>query len=266
MAKTAFANRTNAYTFLPEELVIIRDPQHPLYDPRVELPLDENQVKNFMAKGFFGTIVITKIGDSPVVVDGRRRTMHAAEANRRLLSEGKEPIRISATIQRGDGADLFGVLISANEGRLDDTPLAKARKCARYLAMGRSIDDAALTFGVSKTCINGWMRGLSCTEKVLKAVEKNRLSFSAATELASLDHEAQDSALATMLEGGAETGDGETPVSGSNGTKKPSTRDAAKAAGKTRAKMRSRKEIKEKLEESGLSPKYREALEWVLGE
>jgi ParB family chromosome partitioning protein len=260
MGKTAFESRTNAYTFLPEELVLINNPDHPLYDERIKLPIDDGLVRNIMMNGVIEPIVITKLQGQPVVVDGRQRVRCAAEANKRLLAEGKEPVRVTAVVRKDQDINLFGVSISANENRQDDAPLGRARKCARYLAMGHTEQEAAVVFGVSKTCITGWMKMLSCSTEVIKAVEKGIISASAATELSGLDHEEQNSALATLLEDGS---GGE----GGNGTsaRRPSVRAAARKAGKERAKLRSRKEIKARIEEEN-RPSWREALHWVLNE
>jgi len=258
MGKTAFENRTNAYTFLPEELVLINNPEHPLYDERIKLPLDEGLVRNIMMNGVIEPIVITKLQDQPVVVDGRQRVRCAAEANKRLTAEGKEPVRVTAVVRKDQDINLFGVSISANENRQDDTPLGRARKCARYLSMGHTEQEAAVVFGVSKTCITGWMKMLSCSTEVIKAVEKGAISASAATELADLEHDEQNSALTSLLDGSAESGNGTS-------NKRPSVRSAAQKAGKARAKLRSRKEIKARIEEEN-RPSWREALHWVLNE
>lgn len=254
MAKTAFENRTNAYSFDPEELVLVTDRKHPLYDPRIELPLDEALVRNIMCNGVIEPVVIAKQHDQPVVVDGRQRVRAAVEANRRLGAEGKELVRVTAVIRRGDESNLFGVSISANENRQDDTPLGRAQKCARYLAMGRSEEEAAITFGVTLNCVRQWLKVLECSPVVRKAVEEGKIAASAAAQLADLEPDEQESALASAIEDSTKNG------------KKATARVVAKAAGKTSAKMRSRREILKRLEEPRLPKDYRLALLWVVGE
>jgi len=253
--KTAFENRTNAYVFNPEDLVLVTDPKHPLYDQRINLPLDESLVLNIMFQGVIEPIVIHKENDKPVVVAGRQRVRCALEANKRLKAQGKEPIRVPAVIRRGTESDLFGVSISENEARQDDTPLGRANKCSRYLAMGRSEDEAAVTFGVTKHCVQAWMRLLECCPQVRKAVEEGKLAASAASKLADLPAEEQIKALDTATE-----------ESKKNGKNKPTARTVAKVTGKTAGKMKSRKEVLKRLEEKNLPRDYRAALQWVLGE
>lgn len=251
--KAAFENRTNAWLFDPSELVLVTDPQHPLFDPRINLPLDEALVRNIMFQGVIEPIVIVKQDDKPVVVDGRQRVRCAVEANKRLEAEGKEPVRVTAVVRRGTEADLFGVSISANENRQDDTPLGRAKKCARLLAMGRSDEEAAIAFGVTASCVRAWMKLLDCAPQVREAVESGALAATAAAKLASLPAAEQVATLEKVVAEGKTNG------------KRPSVRAVSAAAGKPAGKMRSRREVAKRLEECHLPPDYRAALEWVIG-
>lgn len=255
MAKTAFENRTNAYTFDPEELVLITDTKNPLFDPRVNMPLDQALVKNIAFQGVIEPVVIVKQNDQPVVVAGRQRVRAAREANKLLKEQGKEPIRVPAVVRRGTESDLFGVSISENEARQDDTPMGRAQKCARYLNMGRSEDEAAVTFGVTVTCVKQWMKMLETTPAVRKAVQDGKLSATSAAQLAGLEPEEQESALASALEEATH-----------NGKKKATGRVVAKAAGKKSSKMKSRSAILKRLDEPRLPDMYAKALRWVLGD
>jgi ParB family chromosome partitioning protein len=257
-SKIEGASRTNAYNIDPTDLTLVTDKAHPLYDPRVTMPLDEAMVRSIMFQGVIEPVVITRDGDTCLVVDGRQRVRAAVEANKRLEKEGKETIKVTCVLRRGNESDLFGVAISANENRQDDTPLGRATKCQRYMNMGRSEAEAAVTFGVTTQCIRQWMKVLECSATVRKAVEEGKIAASAAAQLADLAAEDQESALAGAL------ADCETP--GSNGkTARPTARKVAKAAGKAAAKMRSRREILARLEETRLPRDYRAALLWVLG-
>lgn len=197
MAKTAFANRTNAYTFDPDELVLVADPSDPLYDERIHKPLDEGLVLSIMC-GWFGAIEIAKRGDVACVVDGRQRVRAAQEANRRLRETGREPVRVSAILQRGDDADLFGVTIAANSHRSDDSPVARAKKIARFLSMGRSEAEAAVRFGLTVQALGKQLQLLELAPQVQKAVEQGRTTATAATKLAKLPRAEQVEALAQL--------------------------------------------------------------------
>lgn len=249
------ATRSNCYNFNPQDLILVNDKNHPLYDPRINLPLDEALVRNISVNGVIEPVVVAKEGDQVYVVDGRQRVRAAMEANKRLEREGKEPIKVTCVIRRGNESDLFGVSISANENRQDDTPLGKATKCQRYMNMGRTEEEAAITFGVTPNCVRQWMKVLECSTVVRKAVEEGKIAASAAAQLADLDSDEQESALASAIEDGAK-----------NGKKRITARTVAKAAGKKSSKMRSRREVINRLEEPRLPEMYRKALLWVLGE
>ena len=115
------APRANMFMVEPEQLTLVTDENHPLYDPRVHLPVDDNLVRNIMAFGVKEPILVRKNGVEFEVVAGRQRTKAAIEGNKRLAKEGKEPMRVRAIIERGDEADMFGVMILENELRQDNT-------------------------------------------------------------------------------------------------------------------------------------------------
>jgi len=254
-SKIENVTRTNAYNFDPGDLVVVTDKAHPLYDPRASLPLNESMIKDIMFRGIIEPVIVSREGDKYMVVAGRQRVRCALEANKRLKEMGREPIKVVCVLRRGNESDLFGVSISENENRLDDTPLGRAAKCQRYLSLGRSEEEAAITFGVSITCIKQWLKMLECCPQVRKAVENNVISASAAAVLSDLPAEEQVKALEAATE-----------ESKQNGTKKPTARTVAKAAGKKSTHMKSRKEILKRLEEPKLPDFYRKALLWVLGE
>jgi ParB family chromosome partitioning protein len=253
MAKTAVeAPRTNAWLFDPEHLRLVMDEKHPLYDPRVHLPTDEAMIRNIMVNGVIEPVIIAKEGQDVVVVDGRQRTKNAIEANKRLTAEGKEPVKVTCIIRRGDDASLFGVLISANENRQDDTPLGKADKLSRYLAMGRTEEQAAIAFGVSTVTIKTWLVMLTLSDKVKQAVDGGVISATAAVKLADLPRPEQETALNSLIESGGRTS-GRNVEKVKNGNR-PSL-----------AKMKSRKAVELKLAEEGLHTEFIAALKWVLG-
>lgn len=178
-------------------------PEHPLYDERINDPLDENMVRNIMWQGVIEPIIIRKDGEACQVVAGRRRVRHAREANRRLLEQGREPIRILAINRRGSDAEMAGVMISENEVRKDDGPLAKAKKAVGLMERyGWSSSEAAVAFGVDEQTIRIWQRLLDCDDKVLSAVEQGKLSASAALPLAKLPREQQRDELSSAIESG----------------------------------------------------------------
>jgi ParB family chromosome partitioning protein len=179
MAKQALPySRTNLWLVDPNDILIIEDTDHPLYDlTRTTLPVDEAMVLNIMVYGVIEAINGRKNAEGKVeVIDGRRRVKAAREANRRLAAEGKELIRVPVVLKHGDPNRLYGVMISANEHRLDDTVLAKARKAARHFDMGATTEEVANSFGVSTTTLDNWQKLLLVKPALLEEVEKGNVS------------------------------------------------------------------------------------------
>jgi hypothetical protein len=159
MGKVPFnARRSDCLWIDPDELLLITDKSHPLYDERVEEPVDEKLKANILYKmqGVLEPVIICRINGDPAIVDGRRRTKAARAANQELREQGAEPIQIPCMLKRGDGNDLFGMSIAMNEQRRDDTASAKSAKLIRLLNQGHSHEDAAKVFGVSVTTIRRW--------------------------------------------------------------------------------------------------------------
>jgi len=208
MGKQALeGTRLNAFGMDPNELVVIGfdtedGPEHPLYDERVKLPLDESMVLNIAVHGVLEPVLVRKNGSAVEVVAGRRRVLHAREANKRLKKEGSEEIRVPAMVRKGDDGELMGVAIAENEIRRDDTPSVKAAKLQRYIRTGRSEQEAAIAFGVSLQTIKNWGRMADLDSKVLKAIDAGKIPASAAWNLSDLSREEQRAELDKLLEDG----------------------------------------------------------------
>jgi ParB family chromosome partitioning protein len=229
-SKVAFANakRANLFRIDPAELVLIVDTDHPLYDERVHLPVEESLVRNIAVYGVIEPVIVAKLGDQPVVVDGRQRVKAAREASDRLEKEGRERIMVPCFMRRGNAEALFGVSISANEHRKDDSPLGKSDKLLRLLAIGRTEEDCADIFGVSGQTIANWLVLAELPNAIKDAVDRGVLSATAAASLHGLDHKACKTALASLIAAGAKPG------------KRASKRKVAQTTGKVTYKFRSK--------------------------
>jgi ParB family chromosome partitioning protein len=200
MGKNALeAPRSNLFNLEPETLFLITDEKNPLYDPRVNLPVEDTLVQNIMYQGIIEPVVVTKQDDKVVVVAGRQRVRAAIEANKRLKEMGKETLRVPCVVRRGDDTALFGVSVSENEQRRDDSPLAKAEKLQRYLNMGKSEEEATVVFGVTVQSVHNWLKLLELSAAVKKAVDTGKISANAAVQFHGLDREAQEAGLAELL-------------------------------------------------------------------
>lgn len=193
------ASRGNIYSIFPENLVLVKEPGHPLFDPRVLELADEALVRNIMVHGVLQPVHITRNGDDQEVVDGRHRVIAAIEANKRLEQEGKAKIKVKVLQVSGQDKDIFGVMVSANEHRKADEMLNKANKAKKMLDMGATIDEVAINFGVTTKAIRNWMALNDLDNNVRAAVLEGRMTSSAALELAPLHRADQVEAMNKLL-------------------------------------------------------------------
>lgn len=260
-SKAAFdAQRGTIFLLDPEDVVIVTDPSDPLYDERVNLPLDEKMVLNMMHCGVVKVVEITKRGDEAVVVDGRQRIKHAREANKRLRERGMEPLKVRCSVRRGSDAELFGVGCTANEFNRGDSVVLKAEKMNRLMTKhGRSIAECAILFGVTEQTIRNWQAVLELSAPVRKAVDEGRIAVTAAAKLHNLPVADQKEKLNELLltEG------------------KPTVRKTERAlradtpGGDDRPRMRTMKECQEELDrvvgDDAASDGYRRGLKYAMG-
>lgn len=196
--------------FDPETLTIIKDPAHPLYDERIDLPIDEPTVLSIMEVGVINPIIVRKNKDTNEieVVAGRQRTMCTIEANKRLVAEGKEKKLIPGTICKTAGSPgaLMSAMVIDNELRRNDGIYVKAKKAKRLLDFGVPIENVASNFGVVPQSIKNYLQVLDCSKAVIAALDSGELSADAAKKFSSLKHEEQDKLLKDMRTAGATKG------------------------------------------------------------
>jgi ParB family chromosome partitioning protein len=268
MSKQALdGTRLNAFAVDPKDLIIIGldtndGPEHPLYDDRVKLPLDESMVLSIMVRGVLETVLVRKDGDAVQVVAGRQRVRCAREANARLKKEGGAQIRIPVMVRKGTDSEHMGVAITENEIRRDDTPSIRALKLQRYLALGRSEAEAAVAFGVSLQTIKNWGRLGDLDAKVLKAVDAGKIPASAAWNLSELPREEQRAELDKLLS------DGHTTVkSATKAAKNAKARKKGEEEGHEKPGIRLvNKVLKLNQKASVLNGDFLKGVAWVLGD
>lgn len=264
MSKSAIdAPRLNAFLIEPEKLTIVTDKDHPLFDERVHLPIDDRLVHNIMAFGVRQVVTVRKNGDAIEVVDGRQRVRHAIEANKRLAKEGKETIRVRILPEKGTDADLFGVTCFLNEHRQDDNVMGKANKAQRLLNMGKTEDEVCLTFGITRQTLGNWQRLLEASPKVQEAVATGTVSPSAAAAIAKLPREEQPEKLKELVAA--------APTAGKRAGKVSARAAKQAASGKERPNPKELRRTYEYLKDAdhGLGADAGVAagiLAWVLGE
>lgn len=202
--KTALdAQRGTYFVVEPESLKIIEDKRHPLYDSRVELPLDDDFVESIAHFGVKKIIDVRKNGDRLEVVDGRRRTRGAVEANRRREERGLPRLTVRVVLEKGTDEDMDLLMVLGNRGRVDDDPVTLAEKAARLVAKVGE-ERAALACCTNVRTLRSWLQILDLAPEIRESVRRGDLKYSAATKLAALPREEQQAALAEA----AASGDG----------------------------------------------------------
>lgn len=216
-------SRGQTFKFLPEDLLIVEDPGHPLYDERVNIDRTTPEWRAFRSSiAEYGVINAISVKKGPErkdkpgtymieVVDGRQRVTAAREVNKMRKAEGLDPIIIEAVFRKGDEADLCGLMIVSNEQRLPDTPLVKAKKAKRMIDFGATEVRVCNAFGWSKAHLQQHMELLGLSKPVREAIDAGKVPVSAAPELAKLPAPEQKAAIEKIAEvaqakGGSLTG------------------------------------------------------------
>ncbi|HIA3576766.1 TPA: ParB/RepB/Spo0J family partition protein [Klebsiella pneumoniae] len=248
------SGKTNVLTFEPENLHLVTDKTHPLYDERIYLPINEPMVLNIMDQGVLEPIIAWKDPETgrSCVVDGRQRVRHTIEANKRLAKEGKPLLMVPAVTKHGSAVRMAQAMVSANEIRQADTPLGRAKKMADALERGHDEQDLSLMFGCSVQTVRATLSLLDATQAVKDAVESGTVTVTQARQLASLEPEAQREKVKEI----------ETATAGTSGHEK--ARRQRQVLGEAKPRLKTRKEINKALESA--EGEYASALRWVLGE
>ncbi|STR70948.1 PRTRC system ParB family protein [Raoultella ornithinolytica] len=248
------SGKTNVLMFEPENLHLVTDKAHPLYDERIHLPIDEGMVLNIKELGVLEPITVWKDPENGLtcVVVGRQRVRHTLEANKLLLKEGKTPLLVPGVVKRGSANQMAKYMVSENEIRRPDTPLGRAKKMSDAMDRGHDEDDLAVLFGCSVQTVRATLSLLDATQAVRDAVESGTVTVTQARQLASLKPEEQREKVAEI----------EAATAGTTGHEK--ARRQRQVLGDKKPRLKTRKEITKALEAA--SGEYADALRWVLGE
>jgi ParB family chromosome partitioning protein len=235
MSKEAFsAKKRSIFMFDPDDLILVTDKSHPLYDERVNLEPNESLVKNilFEGQGVLEPIIVTKEADKPVVVDGRQRTKAARVASSRIKDMGGKGLLVPCIYRRGTDSNLVVMMASANHQRTEEAPTEKARKMNALLNFGHSEEEIAGVFNCSKQTVKNTLAILSLDPVTQKKLDAGEVTKTDAVKASRLPRKERRSQVAQ------------------------------------RPRMRKRKEIEVKLAESQENghKTFQRALAWVLKE
>jgi len=174
------ASRSTTYKAFPEDLIVINDQDHFLYQERANREIPDEEVATALEHGIADVILCARIPgyDNPVVVAGRQRRNALAKANESLTAADRYMIEYK--LVKGEPHELVGLMIQENALRTDMTPLEKARDAQKLLDMGQTREEVATRFGVTVQSIKDWGMALSFQPKVLRAIEDRKISLSSA--------------------------------------------------------------------------------------
>ena len=197
------AKRTDAFRIMPENLKLITDIMHPLYDSRVNDPFKPGFLDNIRECGIIVPVVCQKVGkgddETIVVVDGRQRVKAALAINEERRKQGLDVIiEVPCIIKTDTEENLFQASISCNEARRNDEVLEKAEKAQRMLNLGFNIQKVAISFLTTPQTIKSWIDLLSLAKEVRDEIKAGTITATAAREFVNLNREGQLELLAKV--------------------------------------------------------------------
>jgi ParB family transcriptional regulator, chromosome partitioning protein len=164
------------------------------------LKLDvEDLALNIAQHGIRDTVIVRKYPhlERAVVVAGRRRVRAARIANTRLSDDKK--VLVPCISEKNDA---FASMVLENEHRVNDTPLARARKARRYRERGASTKEICITFGVEPSTLSNWWALLEASPEVQTAVEQGVIGATVGAEIGRVAPPDQAEALRRAIEAG----------------------------------------------------------------
>lgn len=252
--------KTNLLLFDPEDLHLVTDKSHHLYDPRVEREVREDLVASIAFAGVKEPVIVWKDPETgkTCVVAGRQRVKAAREANKLLKKRGEPPKMVKAIVERGDKPTLLATMKIENGGRTEPTPMEQAKSAAQLLAAGYDEAVAATILHCSRSALKNYLALLDAPAVVRNAVEAGKLSATHAYSLSKLEPVEAKEKLGKMLDA----------AEGTNGTRKRAAKMREATEG---PKARSRREVAklredlDSLADDARVDAWREALDWVMG-
>lgn len=206
------ASRKSVTLLDPAALTLIRDPQHPLYDPRVDDPVDPESAfyKDLLAVGVRNPILVRRNGTrkdgTPIleVAGGRQRTKTMVHINEHHpLADGVRKVPVEFV--QGDDAAMVLLALAENHLRRDETPYSRAVKIQKAVALGKSPAE------IAQAC--GWKNAAEVERHLLilnfipevQAKFNGELPAGSIKDFANVPREEQAVVLAKVQDSGAST-------------------------------------------------------------
>jgi ParB family transcriptional regulator, chromosome partitioning protein len=201
--------KTNLLVFDPKDLLLVTDPEHPLYDGRVA-DVPEAWLMNSLEEfGQLQPVIVRKNPetDKTEVVVGRGRTLAMRALNERRAKEGKPAMMLNASPRKGDeNIKLRMLVVAENEHRRGDNLMNKALKIRGLKKDNATPAMIARALRVEVGTIKNIESLLDATAVLQKAVREDKIRPSLAYALAKKPAEEQRRRVQAVLE--AAKGDG----------------------------------------------------------
>lgn len=180
-------------------------------DDKPRFKLDPAMVASVVTHGIIEPVTVREVDGKLYVVKGRRRVLHAREAEKR----GNKKIPVPYILEDGgDTVDAKMADIISNGFRAGHSEMAQARKAKHMLDAGEDAGRVAAALGVSKSTLANRLKLLDLTKATQKAIDDGRLSVMAALELHGLDADKQAEAVAKLESGGSKRGQAQAAAKG----------------------------------------------------
>lgn len=166
--------KATIYYYDPDDLEIVLDPAHRLYDLRGENDPDPDLVASMRRQGNLEPVIVASMPgySKPCVVDGRQRVIAARAINVELRKARKPLMRVKALVEK-DPAELELIAAGANV-HVESTPLQKADMAARLHRMGHSPAEICIAMGCTAPTLEGWMKLRGASKETKKALQQGK--------------------------------------------------------------------------------------------
>lgn len=209
------ASRQSITRMDPEDIELVEDLKHPLYDPRVHLPVDHDPklYTSILKYGVRDPIRVREDGkrDGKLVIQaasGRQRTKILRHINKHRLDTNGKPMDASAfkprtipvVFEYGSDADMVMLDLDANNGGIPETPYTRAFKIKKALDLGRTTEEVAAVLGWSTpSYVEKHLAILNMVEDVQKAFDgKEALAITSIDAFAQVPRAEQAALLAQV--------------------------------------------------------------------
>lgn len=209
MAKTIFGDNEDAKrgkgttSFKPSDYILPKSKKHALWDHSERHSTNiETLAQSIVRFGLIEPIVVNPESDEPVVAEGRRRIYAGLMIEKWIATNdpragGLTEIRFECVVKKGTDAELMGIMIAANEHRIDNTLRTRVMQAIRMENAGASIADIMIAFGKDQPTIKKWIKLGNMSDRIQEAVFDGVLALDGAMliEQRKLSREEQDAAL-----------------------------------------------------------------------